>query len=313
MGEAKRRKLAGTQSYVRAPPPYLDIDAPANVVLDDFYAALSTGNAASVQSIIREVTHLVRGTPIDMKRVPVFDLGHLTDTTNPTADTISEAEWNRLDRAAIQLQERGELHLPYPECIFLFRFSETKQKPPVINLVCLTEVDGPIRSLIYMRRPDLPTPMDFWVATPLDFVLSGAYIHCVQHPLTEKIGPEIHADRHMDAASRASDSRVVMMLLNERGPRIQLDTPPAARGTASPTGDNRPPPPVQVIKVLRLQLDRPPGEPREPRVTGIIQRPHWKRGFWATRTASGKTYWVPARAVHGGGEPRIFKVETDTA
>ena len=94
MGEAKRRKLAGTQtqSYVPAPPPYLDIDDEANVVLDDFHAALSTGNAASVQSITREVTHLVRGTPIDMKRVPVFDLGHLTDTTNPTADTISEAE-----------------------------------------------------------------------------------------------------------------------------------------------------------------------------------------------------------------------------
>ena len=108
--------------------------------------------------------------------------------------------------------------------------------------------DGPIRSLIYTRQPDLPTPMDFWVATPLNFVLSGAYIHRVQHPLTERLGLEVHADLDMDAASRASDLRVAMMLLNERGPRIQSDTPPTARGPASPTDEHKPLPPVQVIK-----------------------------------------------------------------
>jgi hypothetical protein len=82
-----------------------------------------------------------------------------------------------------------------------------KERPPTINLVSISEVDGPIRSLIYTRQPDLPTPMDFWVATPLNFVLSGAYIHRVQHPLTERIGPEVHADHSMDAASQASDSQ----------------------------------------------------------------------------------------------------------
>src|ERR1700729_1245516 len=92
------RQLAKAAKATPAAPAYIDIDDPADLVIADFYNALTTGNAAMVQSISRATTHRVHGTPIEMKRVPVFDLGHLTDTRNPTDDAIKEADWYRLDR-----------------------------------------------------------------------------------------------------------------------------------------------------------------------------------------------------------------------
>jgi hypothetical protein len=43
---------------------------------------------------------------------------------------------------------------------------------------------------------------------------------------------------------------------------------------------------------------------------GYTQRPHTKRGYHATRKASGKVYWCPPRDVHGGEQVSgVFQVD----
>ena len=238
-------------------------------------------------------------------RPHIYDCGHLTDLN--AIECVGEEVWYRMDREAIELQERGDLRLPHPICAFLFRFHEG-EKPPVINLVFVQQYDcvGPIDGAIYSRQPDLPHPMNLWVREPSSFRLEGRLINC---ETTTGISIEMRQEKVQDLASRASDVRVMLMLLNGRGPRSELEAEP--RATRVARGMKAEPPPVQVIHVHKPQFIRPEGERDEPSKSGIVQRPHWKRGAWATRKKSGKVYWMPPRAVHGGGEHQIFRIETE--
>src|SRR5690348_9691238 len=115
----RQKKVGPGTTHAPPPPSYLDIDAPPNEVLDDFFNAMAAGSVAAVQAIDEGLTQLVRGASIRLERVPAYDFGHMSDVQNPTADTIRETDWYRLDNEAIGLQASGTLRLPFDHVIFL--------------------------------------------------------------------------------------------------------------------------------------------------------------------------------------------------
>lgn len=208
-------------------------------------------------------------------------------------------------------------HLPYPRCAFMMSLPGThpglKHLLPRFHvrhsyIIVCEEDDERLHLIPFMKAAFL----DHWVRQLFDIYIPlgsedvitmydpawgdfpANFIASVEASLWDRLSAILGFAHQMmtrkGAASPATGTSVTEKI-NAR--RSKMSFPP-------------------VPGVITIDLDKPPVISEAKSGPGTPKKPHFRRGSWHTRKATGKRSWHPPVAVHGGSEivPPWYEVKT---
>jgi hypothetical protein len=320
MGEAKRRQQAGTYPVQNRPklvgvpgPSRLTFSSPADKVIAHL-------NHATVSEELYEVKSHI-GFKIEVKRargydgawgVPVFDFGGMDDTTDPEG-FIGKAVTDECFGRASDLLMTGDLHLPFPECVLIYRYRETAEKYDTLNVVVVSETDGEITGNIFSKSFTHGGVTNQWRLEPLQFTLiPGGHVTLESVSGDVSLSAEWRREYEDDAKAKYTNIMVSLLLLARKAAIIEIEG--GEMESPHQPMDGRqgltPQPLIHRIKFNRVEFQKMADEGRGNHAS---PRPHIRRGHYRT-LRSGRIVPVrPARIRGGSDDSNVYEASSAVA
>jgi hypothetical protein len=245
--------------------------------------------------------------------IPVFDFDHMDDPFDRDG-YIGKPVTDECFREAFELIKSGDFHLPFPECLFIYKFKETAVSYDTFNVVIASETDGEITGNLFSKSFTGREPTNLWRWEPIQFTLvPGGEVLLQVTPDDVRLSPYWQSEYEMDARARYTNIMVSLLLLRRKAAVIEIETSSKrAQEIAAPYVPlHADPPPIRRILFNRLEIRRI-GDAAEGR-HHASPRPHIRRGHYRT-LQSGRIVPVRSANVRGGSDTApVYEAVSDTA
>ncbi|WP_146208020.1 hypothetical protein [Azospirillum sp. TSH64] len=239
--------------------------------------------------------------------IPAFDFGYTCDPTDPnyTGDSFTGSFTDAAWGVGLELLKRGEFQLPYPECLYLFRFHETRTKYATLNLIRLVQDGNEITGEVYFRQATAPkSEMRLWTKDVHQFTFVNG-TDGVEIAFDPAVLMDSVAEREKYEDCKAAYTHVVVATILLNNPKHTFEVARPSDFTQSVNaGRTRagllPLPDLRVVHWDKEAAIRYVDETRGP-ASRNSPRPHDRRGHYRT-LKSGKRVPVSPAKIKGGSE-----------
>lgn len=236
--------------------------------------------------------------------IPSFDLGYLFDENSP--DRLNTAKFDSIEMEVKRLALEGKIYMPFQDCAFIARLSETNDSAESTTLVRVKTDDEVITGEVFVWCFRKQNPHIEWHKQPFKFTLSSSGLYEI----------EFH-DQFKDNAGRKSLARFVIVgrecahfvakavVLLSEGEMITEHCEYTARINRKRSLNRL----GQLPQTIRVRLGAAVGRRGAASPgTGSGRQPHDRRGHYR-KLASGQVVFVNASKINGGADrPRSYEV-----
>jgi hypothetical protein len=311
MGEAKRRKAAG--EYPTGLPLLKFADSP-EVIAADLNRAATAGEIMLIGSHVGNEVRLQEAPRYqDAATVPVFDFGGMDDVNGGSEECIGKAVTDECFRAAYELLKAGDLHLPFRECSFIYRYLETDRIADTLNVVVCSEADGEITGNTFSKSFTGKKRTEKWRSEPMQFTLFPGGDCALELAEATRLDMHWRSEYEEDAHSKYTNVMVSLLLLARKAVVVEVVGGPASPPLPAPLSESAiavDRPIVHRILYNRVEIRRIGNE-----AVGhhSSPRPHIRRGHYRT-LRSGRIVPVrPARIRGGSDDTLVYQAVSDVA
>jgi hypothetical protein len=236
--------------------------------------------------------------------IPSFDFGHINDPQH--RDYWGGPLWDSLERE--WLTEPAVVRLPFPECAFLFHYTESAAQYESVNLIHARQDDnGTIETQCYFWQPGAPGAMSNWAEAPVAaFTVRNQFR---LHTIRGRFSQARMISYKIDAASNGRIVSQGSLLLNRRVDREPVQSRAHDLMNYNRIMASRVAVPRTIRIKVREQREALQHTSREGIGMGGTKAAHERRGYWR-QYRSGRRGWVRNCSIHGGSPiPRDYRVE----
>lgn len=271
----------------------------------DFVEAVRQRKALSIVSVSPQGRVEVASLPAEYRAhdlaLPSFDFGYVFDPNDRSF--IGKQTLDKMWAESLPIVRDGKFRIPFPECMFLFRYRETAQKYETVNLVHLWETDDGTVICNTFYQQDMTGITKQWTKAPFQFEICAGNVLSYSFDDAANLSYASAADYQLDAHTKYTEcvhacwllrSNRVITETDEITPRLEQ----VNRGRTS-SGKLNPLPATRVIRFDRATLVS--ALPQGPAAPGSPKSPHERRGHYR-KLRSGRETWVNASRIRGGQE-----------
>lgn len=229
--------------------------------------------------------------------IPQFDFDHIDDPLDKSM--WSNEEWDEYWTQGTAAIEADNFHLPYPECVYIFRFHQGGTEH--INIHHLIETDDAISGEVYVFHPNISAT---WFRHPLGYkIIKGSKPSTISVTCFNEQNWTGEAMRYAELDVRSNYTKMIVgtLIMSRVGRTVDAsDREPsrvAINNRMAKFGEGPLPDLVRVRRQPKIYGHRQSGLP-----TGNAVQPHFRRGHLRT-LKSGRIVPVRPAAIHGGSDP----------
>lgn len=260
-------------------------------VVGSFYEAVRKGEACEITAQRGNAVRALKFRPTKMDAYPSFDFGHLNNPPHPDA-------WDKelYDDLWAEWVDALSINMPFPTCIYYFRFEESPTTYETVNLFIVEQSDVALSVSTFFRQPNLKGDKSKWTKHPIGISYANGVLEKVYD--RRMFDPQASASFEEDAQSNWTAIIAATLLMQRRQTsQMAIAEPSSERINVGRVKAGLSPLPSPIV----VSLSKSVPEPVEHHgAGGWTMEPHNRRGHWRTRKATGKRYWVRDYAVHGG-------------